>query len=381
MNPIEYRFIEPLDVLFLRGNKLFGDPGSQGDSLIPPWPSVAAGAIRSRMLTDDGIDPGAFGQGKASYPTLGTPQQPGSFVVAAFHLARRQGGAVEVLAAPPADLVISSHSDGKPTVSVMQPQALPSSLLSSSALPLIPVLAQGDERSKPVSGYWLTQTGWAHYLNGEQPTADMLVKSADLWDIDTRTGVGLDSDKRSAADGRLFTMQAVAFKRQIDKPETGFVVGILGAQPPDDGLLRLGGDGRAASISPAAINSPQPDYDAIAKARRCRLVLTTPGFFPEGWKLPGTDISNRVFLPGLTARLACAAVPRAETISGWDLANWQPKPAQRVAPTGSVYWLDELGATPDALRKLVARGLWGEPCEDASRRAEGFNRIALALWN
>ena len=27
---IETRFIEPLDVLFLRGNKLFGDAGSHG---------------------------------------------------------------------------------------------------------------------------------------------------------------------------------------------------------------------------------------------------------------------------------------------------------------------------------------------------------------
>ena len=31
-------FIEPLDVLVLRGNKLFGDPGSYGESLVPPWP-------------------------------------------------------------------------------------------------------------------------------------------------------------------------------------------------------------------------------------------------------------------------------------------------------------------------------------------------------
>ena len=27
---VHHRFIEPLDVLFLRGNKLFGDPGSFG---------------------------------------------------------------------------------------------------------------------------------------------------------------------------------------------------------------------------------------------------------------------------------------------------------------------------------------------------------------
>ena len=375
MTPIEYRFIEPLDVLFLRGNKLFGDPGSQGDSLIPPWPSVAAGAIRSRMLADDGIDPGAFGKGDAPHSTLGTPRQPGSFTVAAFHLARREGGSVQILMTPPADLVISKDSDDKATVSLMQSLPMPSSLSSSSTLPLIPILAQGNERSKPVSGYWLTQTGWQHYLNGELPAADMLVKSSDLWDIDTRTGVGLDGNKRSAADGRLFTMQAVALKR-----ETGFVAGIQGAQPPANGLLRLGGDGRAAAISPAAITLPEPDYDAIAKARRCRIVLTTPGLFPQGWKLPGTDASNRIALPGLSARLACAAVPRADTISGWDLANWRPKPAQRVAPTGSVYWLDELEATPDALRKLAASGLWGEPCEDDARRAEGFNRMALALW-
>ena len=44
--PTEHRFLEPLDVLFLRANKLFGDPGSYGESLVPPWPSAAAGALR-----------------------------------------------------------------------------------------------------------------------------------------------------------------------------------------------------------------------------------------------------------------------------------------------------------------------------------------------
>jgi CRISPR-associated protein Cmr3 len=372
---IEYRFIEPLDVLFLRGTKLFGDPGSQGDSLIPPWPSVAAGAIRSRMLADDGIDLAAFGKGEIPHSTLGTPRQPGSFAITAFHLARRQGDSVEMLMAPPADLVISRDDDGRLTLNAMRPQALPPGLLSSSMLPLTPLLAQGSERNKAVGGYWLRQAGWQRYLDGDLPSADTLIPSADLWAIDTRVGVGLDSEKRSAADGRLFTTQAVALL-----PGAGFVVGIQGAQPPSDGLLRLGGDGRAAAISSAAMTWPKPDYDAITKARRCRLVLTTPGLFPEGWRLPGTDADGWVSLPSLRARLASAAVPRADTISGWDLANWQPKPAQRAAPTGSVYWLDELDATPEALRKLVASGLWGQPCEDASRRAEGFNRIALTPW-
>jgi CRISPR-associated protein Cmr3 len=78
-------------------------------------------------------------------------------------------------------------------------------------------------------------------------------------------------------------------------------------------------------------------------------------------------------------------VPRADVVSGWDLARWQPKSAQRAAPAGSVYWLDELDATPDDLRKLAVAGLWSESGEDAkpenaSRRAEGFNRLTLAGW-
>ena len=73
-------------------------------------------------------------------------------------------------------------------------------------------------------------------------------------------------------------------------------------------------------------------------------------------------------------------MPRAEVVSGWDLAHWQPKPAQRAAPTGSVYWLDELDATPKALRELVEQGLWPGAGADAGRRAEGFNRLALARW-
>src|SRR5437660_405087 len=100
-------FIEPLDVLALRGNKLFGDPGSYGESLVPPWPSVAAGAIRSMILARDG-DPAEFAAGQWKHPALGTPSAPGSFTVAAFHLAREEGDHVEPLFAPPADVVIES---------------------------------------------------------------------------------------------------------------------------------------------------------------------------------------------------------------------------------------------------------------------------------
>ena len=92
------------------------------------------------------------------------------------------------------------------------------------------------------------------------------------------------------------------------------------------------------------------------------------------------DAEQRIHLPGLAARVVAAAVSRADTVSGWNLAARHPKPAQKTAGSGSVYWLDDLEATPDALRMLAAQGLWSPPCEDAARRAEGFNRFSFASF-
>lgn len=397
---VEYRFLEPLDVLFLRGNKLFGDPGSHGEALIPPWPSVAAGAIRSRMLAEDridgqAIDLAAFAKSEVEHPTLGTPAMPGSFRVTAFQLARRLAdGRVEALYPMPADLVVSESANGAASIRALTPIALTptplpagegrnngagAGLQSSAPLPLLPVLAE-SERGKPVAGYWLTQAGWAKYLAGVSPQSNDLVKSSALWRIDPRVGVGLDSDTRRAADGRLFTVQAVAMQSGI-----GFLAAVSGAMPPAAGSVRLGGDGRAAAIQRADPTLPVADYAALVQARRCRLVLSTPGIFPLGWLPTGfsqqADGSYRLDLHGVSARLVCAAVPRAEVVSGWDLARKEPKPAQRAAPTGSVYWLDDMAATPESLRKLAEHGLWSDACEDSLRRAEGFNRLWLAAWN
>ncbi len=376
--PLEYRFIEPLDVLFLRGNQLFGDPGSHGEALMPPWPSVAAGAIRSRILTDDKVNPTTFGQGAAPHSSLGTPAQPGTFALHAFCLARQTEGKTEMLVAPPADLVVQPLGKDAAQAHPLTPTALHPALACSSTLPLLAVLAQ-PERSKAASGWWLTQAGWHRYLQGHTPASSELVHTSQLWSIDERVGVGLSSSTRSAEDGKLFTSRAVALKKNV-----GFVVAIGGAAVPDSGLLRLGGDGRAASIRAAVIDWPKPDYQAMCSQGRCRLVLTSPGLFAGGWLPHGTTLDgqgdHRFGLHGVSARLVAASVSRSDVASGWDLARHQPKPAQRLAPTGSVYWLDDLQASPDALRKLVAQGLWSTECEDGARRAEGFNRLALAAW-
>ena len=385
MSQTVYRFLEPVDVLFFRGNKLFGDPGSFGESMVLPWPSVAAGSLRSRMLVDANIDLNRFAQGQIEHAELGTPDRPGTFRVTAFHVARRSAaGEAEILVAPPADLMIHEEN-GKLSARILRPVPLDrggGKLRSSYPLAASPVLAE-PVRSKPKRGYWLTQTGLLKYLEGIEPNEpEDFARSEDLWKFDVRVGVGLNRLTRSVQEGRLFSNRALAPHR-----DCGFLVGVRGvvdAKVPSSGTVRLGGDGRAAVIRKVEhLAFPEANYQDIARSGRCRLVLASVGIFERGWLPTGISEVNgeyRFKLHDVRGRLVAAAVPRAEVISGWDLAREQPKSAQRGAPTGSVYWLDELEATAESLKRLLDEGLWKDPCEDPLRRAEGFNRLWLAYW-
>jgi CRISPR-associated protein Cmr3 len=375
----EHRFIEPVDVLYLRGNRLFGDPGAHGEALMPPWPSLAAGALRSRMLVDHGIDPARFAEGKATLPealtsSLGTAKHPGSFRVGFFALARRNRTEVEPLLPAPADLVVRGES-----VDALGPAELQASIRTSFPLRLTPVLRVAGA-GKPEEGMWLGREALASYLAGSRLRREHLVPARDIWKTDLRLGIALDGPRRTALEGHLYTADAVALR-----PGCGFVVGVEGAGGlvPRNGVLRFGGDGRAAELGDCAFQAPEPPWEEIQRGRRFRLVLATPGVFPDGWLPPGTgeSVHGPIWeLFGVRARLVSACVPRAQVVSGWDLAREQPKPAMRAVSVGSVYWFDAMEGSVDGLRRLAQEGLWGPDRTDAARRAEGFNAVLVAAW-
>ena len=373
-------FIEPLDVLILRGNKLFADAGSHGEALMPPWPSVAAGALRSRMLIDAGIDPAAFASGHAPLgaalvAALGSVSQTGAFRISHFGLARRGGSAAQPVFEPllplPADISMDEHDHA----TALQPTGLHAALASSHPLPLPPTLLQ-PAAGKPKGGQWLSAAGIAAWQRGDALSAAQghWIAAAELWSLDSRLGIALEAGRNTAAEGQLYTSEAVALKQGV-----GFVARVAGADGliPEGGLLRFGGDGHAASLHPCTVALPRADTRALASDGRFRLLLTSPGIFPDGWRLPDVDANGRWHFHGASARLASAVLPRLETLSGWDVARRQPKPALRAVPTGSVYWLDEFQGDPAALDALVSEGL---ALDDDTRRAEGFNNCLLAAW-
>jgi len=386
-----YYFVEPLDVLMARGNRNFGAGGEHAEALMPPWPSVFAGAFRSAILAKHsnvlsqfvagGRPAGSLGR------VLGTPAEPGSFRVTWVSLAHRRAPAgmqearesVLPVMPLPADLVVLEESGIVPII----PRPRPEGIDVSGALPLIATL-RARKQEKPRAGRWLAEAAIREYLHGIRPSEGATLTTDKLFERETRLGIALDPHARTAADGALYTTEALSFSK-----DTGFLVGIDGAEDVlhDSGLLRLGGDGKGARYRRVDCAPGSPAIEGIGLDKRFRLVLSAPGVFSDGW-LPGrvTKAGNefRLQAPGFEARLACAAVPRYETVSGWDLANWRPKAAQRVAPTGSVYWFDQFKGDIGKLAEWVEGGLWGDHEDmsnsDKSRRAEGFNRALLAAW-
>ena len=397
-----WRAIRPLDVLYLRGNRLFGAAAGHSEALMPPWPSVFAGAIRSRMLVDAGVDLGRFTDEDASPPAglggvLGTPAEPGTFRVAHVALLApgKDGEPGEPVFPLPADLVVVRESgkaasgcggDEKRSrdgleVHRLVPSPWPDAIATSAA-PQRALALRLSRPAKPETGWWLDLDGYETWLAGETPSTEQLVAVRDLWKTDLRLGIALDDASRTSATGQLYTSDAVAMARGA-----GFLVGIEGASDgdvPSDGLLRLGGDGRGAEIT--AWSGPVPGDPGVRPGEPFVLFLETPGLFPDGWVPPGVDPESlRLEADGLTARLAAAAVPRAQVVSGWDVAAHRPKPAQRAVPAGAVYCFDRVSGDPAASveslwRLIEARLGGGWDTVWKQRRAEGFNAVRLGRW-
>ncbi|MBI3935956.1 MAG: type III-B CRISPR module-associated protein Cmr3 [Betaproteobacteria bacterium] len=393
-----FYFVRPTDSLFVRGNIAFGDAGEHGASVMPPQPSLFAGAFRSAILGRDAKALAAFTQhghtgraewdgvlGKLDHAT-GEVLAAGSFRITWLSLAgdispRIEQNEIEAVLPLPADLVkldlgFASLTPGEPNPLVADNRFLPRVAMLRTA-----------KQEKPQTGAYLRQSGWVKHLAGNTPDkhADS-IKAEHVHARDPRLGIGLNADSRTAESGLIYTTEGFAFSPKDSLfAATGFLVGVEGADGllPETGFLRLGGDGRGAKYRRNKFRPVDPPLlDVIADVRRFRLILMTPGLFTGGWLPEHVDRDGDAYflrVNGCIARLACAAVPRREVISGWDLFRWKPKDAHRVAPAGSVYWFEELKGDPGKLAEWVAGGLWGEN-SDLQRRAEGYNLASLAAW-
>lgn len=392
-----YFYVCPTDSLFVRGNLAFGGSGDHGASLMPPPPSLFAGAFRSAVLGKDATQLTAFLENGQCTDTalaqcLGTPALPGDFRITWLSLAGEVAGQTlpEAITSLPADLVMLGQH-----FVTLEPRAQHVGVQSAGQLPLRATLLSAKQE-KPTGGVLLRGKGLAQHLQGQASDATHGIQSKHVFTRDPRLGIGLNPDAHTAEEGQIYTTEGFAFSppsgavgkaNTAPFASTGFLVGIEGVANllPDTGLLRLGGDGRSAQYRKVAFTAPAVAQLPGAKGR-FRLLMQTPALFSQGWLPDGVveqDGTYRLQGDGFSARLACAALGRREVVSGWDLYQWAPKPAQAAVPAGSVYWFDAFEGDAGKLAAWVAKGLWPDDLNamQQARRAEGYNRALLGAWN
>lgn len=414
--------IEPRDPLIARDGRPFGpDPGARAESLSFPPPSMVVGSLRHKAgLTANGhFD-------KASIDHIKSLTMRGPLLVELDH----DGQFKQFLFPAPADVVAfesepapdksdCASDSKKQSVHLELKRMRPAKLAASTNLSyehtysdktqnterkIITNLPDGLElvdladgkKGKPSSRapqFWYEQSFFQWLLEPDKLTdiADLELGIAGL-PRNVRTHVSIAAQTQTAREGALFQTSGLEFVQADHQPSLANIRHFALAAAFEDangqpytpphftgGLAPLGGERRIARWSRIDRTLPEPPpalVERIKTDRKARVILLSPAHFADGYRPPIEWQRG-----GVTAKLQAAVVPRAQVISGWDLAKNKPKETRRLAPAGSVYFVCWPDGTNEEDIERWFRATWMRNVSDDEQACrDGFGLAVLGVW-
>ncbi|XSG75994.1 type III-B CRISPR module-associated protein Cmr3 [Herpetosiphon llansteffanensis] len=381
--------IQPINSLVVADGRPFeNQPGSRAKSLNFPPPSVTVGGFRARAGVKANVDFSAK-LSDLQYANLMAMQVRGPillkesadllipFVAApADALIRQDGADVTCYRLQPLDpsLFPSEQTDlGNPQNPDQPSFALVGSnqVTKGKAPANLPRFWNWDGLFLP----WLINPHLHGFdLEQQRATGKML----DL-ERDTRTHVAIKASTQIAEDGRLFQTQGLNFHTL----EASYSLGLWGENPIETAIASLGAERRLVQwsqpttpLSPHVTSIHPAILKDIKQHKRCRVVLLTPAIWHKGFY----PCSLASF--GLPIEVAIKAVvnPRPEYVSGWDLREKKPKPTSRLAPAGTVLFV-ELDGSEDAIEQWASQFWFSNSSSDDQANNDGFGLAVLGTWN
>ncbi len=380
-------FIEPADVWLFRDGKPF-DAGSdhRAHSLFPPNPTTVQGAIRSKILIASGASLAEYALGEVKcqdtrahvvsriigWPGRAPPfRLNGPFVT---RCTRNASGAIKEVTPYfplPSDVLQGRKDRLYRVLSPLRNGPFRSNWPQDGLLPL---WARTAEAMTETSG-WLDQARLLACLNGIAPSETDVLHDDQLFAWESRFGVGIDSKVKRPEEGLLYQIEFtrprenVGLLLEVDDSHMQTKV-----QLPEDGLLSIGGENRAARYAIADYTPLQNPWPAPGKdGKRVKLYFATPAWFAGGW----TTVDWVNYLSGANLRLVAAAVRRALSIGGARVdtesqkGNIQ-KAMHRYVPAGSVFYFEAEGPI----------GYTGGRVTDLPEDGQiGFGQVLVGTWD
>ncbi len=353
--------IKPLDVLFFRNYKPFdAGEGSYGEMLVSPYPSTFYGALKTKILYELCDDYTEFKKGNAGklndiigYPN--SQEKNGSLKITFFGVAReynnngnngKTSNGMDILLPIPKDLVKYKDSDDE-DIHQLSLKKRPNWITYDDGYNLEYILC--DESGKKVESpniKYITKNQLEDYLNKtENLNLKDDDKSSQIFDVEYRTGIGIDKELKTTKEGHLYQLELLRLKEGYS-----YIIGYDGDDNklPKNGALKVGGESKIAKYKSLELNVDvrlsENTLKDISENKKFKLYLSTPAIFDNGWRPRWINNDLKGIIPDtkIEVKLIAASVGKYKTVGGWDIANNKPKKSYRAVPEGSVYYFEVL---------------------------------------
>lgn len=316
--------VDPLDTIFFRDGKPFSmGEDTWGNCIFPPSPSVIYGALRTAYFSNH-ID---------RLEKANTEEDPtNNLVIKGIYFLDNLDNKNTLHLPLPLDLVqkkdVEPELENEVHLLSLVELKLKSSCLTSHVL-------KGDQGVEAVDESLISGELLKKYLSCDGKNFSILRLSSRVI-TESKIGIGLSKETHTADESKIYR---IGMKRLTN---LSLLVELEGLEIPEKGLLKLGGEGKAASYT--KISEPLIDFglseDNIDKnIEKFKLYLSTPAIFHQGWLPSWIDVNS---LEGkyknTKFKLLTASVGKFQNLGGFDLKQKKPKPMWKVTPTGSVYY-------------------------------------------
>jgi CRISPR-associated protein Cmr3 len=360
---------------------------------------MLAGAVRTRMVAGRGT----FDLAGPALEELKKIPVQGPLLA---ELAEDSEQALAWFAPAPRDALFVRNKADQPVLRALRPRPLEGRELVDglAANGLMPVSSEEEPRPGkaplgiPAFWRWEKLAEWLRRPVDREPV-DLAELGITHLPVERRVHISIQPGERVGIDGALFETAGLRFLQPgpSSLAPRRFALSLRVGESEIEGrrlalleqVAPLGGERRLAHWAPA--QNPWPSLppeirQRISETRRARLILATPALFANG-ALPGWSNDAWPYGGNVRATVRAACVPRPDIVSGWDLAydngpgkkKGRPKPTRRLAPAGSVYFIELAGATEDVARWCETT--WLAPVSDFEQeRQDGFGLAFLGTW-
>lgn len=335
--------IDALDTLFFRDGKPFtGGEDVWANMQFPPLPSVLYGALRSKYFAEHPSDL-KYAE-KADDPSTKATDPSAKLKITAIALQTEDS----LLFPAPLDYAKIKGKKNDHGKSQLLKDWIPSVISNCS---MNDVLSnEPDIIVKPIEHGYLDNNALSAYLQGKEDEIRYTVLSQYM-ETEPKIGIKRQNTTHATQEGMLYRVEMKRLEGRMGgtHKHLSLFVECNGILLPESGILRIGGEGKAATYMPSKAEFPPKP---MLTGKRFKLYFASPAIFTHGWRpnwLKQIEGDNKIMFQGtygnLELRLVTAIIGKPIFVGGFNMKPPSPKPMRKAVPAGSIYVFELIKGT------------------------------------